>query len=157
MRSDPSGISCPSRCSASYPYETRVSLRAAPKHGWRFDGWSRSDTCSKLDVVCDVTLVDPAFPRATFVPVEVSSNILPDGRWQAFVRDVSERNRAAIAAPARKMQFARTSLRQGERARCLPSTCANGHDVDALPSRGDRGALGGVPMLTSIDLQEPSI
>jgi PAS domain S-box-containing protein len=27
----------------------------------------------------------------TFVPVEVSSNILPDGRWQAFVRDVSER------------------------------------------------------------------
>jgi PAS domain S-box-containing protein len=29
----------------------------------------------------------------TFVPVEVSSNILPDGRWQAFVRDVSERKR----------------------------------------------------------------
>ena len=27
----------------------------------------------------------------TLVPVEVSSNILPDGRWQAFVRDVSER------------------------------------------------------------------
>ena len=27
----------------------------------------------------------------TFVQVEVSSNILPDGRWQAFVRDVSER------------------------------------------------------------------
>jgi PAS domain S-box-containing protein len=29
----------------------------------------------------------------TFVPVEVGSNILPDGRWQAFVRDVSERKR----------------------------------------------------------------
>ncbi len=29
----------------------------------------------------------------TLVPVEVSSNILPDGRWQAFVRDVSERKR----------------------------------------------------------------
>ena len=29
----------------------------------------------------------------TFVPVEVSSNILPDGRWQAFVRDISERKR----------------------------------------------------------------
>src|SRR5215475_14577955 len=28
-----------------------------------------------------------------FVPVEVSSNILPDGRWQAFVRDISERKR----------------------------------------------------------------
>src|SRR6185369_5679559 len=30
----------------------------------------------------------------TFVPVEVSANILPDGRWQAFVRDISERKRA---------------------------------------------------------------
>jgi PAS domain S-box-containing protein len=32
--------------------------------------------------------------NGTFVPVEVSSNILPDGRWQAFVRDISERKRA---------------------------------------------------------------
>ena len=30
----------------------------------------------------------------TFVPVEVSANILRDGRWQAFVRDISERRRA---------------------------------------------------------------
>jgi PAS domain S-box-containing protein len=29
----------------------------------------------------------------TFVPVEASSNILPDGRWQAFIRDISERKR----------------------------------------------------------------
>jgi PAS domain S-box-containing protein len=29
----------------------------------------------------------------TFVPVEVSANILSDGRWQAFVRDISERRR----------------------------------------------------------------
>jgi PAS domain S-box-containing protein len=29
----------------------------------------------------------------TPVPVEVSANILPDGRWQAFVRDISERKR----------------------------------------------------------------
>ena len=29
----------------------------------------------------------------TLVPVDVSSNILPDGRWQAFVRDISERKR----------------------------------------------------------------
>lgn len=27
----------------------------------------------------------------TLVPVEVSANILPDGRWQAFVRDIGER------------------------------------------------------------------
>src|SRR5262249_16060889 len=29
----------------------------------------------------------------TFKPVEVSANILADGRWQAFVRDISERKR----------------------------------------------------------------
>ncbi len=29
----------------------------------------------------------------TLVPVEVSSNILRDGRWQAFVRDITERKR----------------------------------------------------------------
>ncbi|HEY7396548.1 MAG TPA: PAS domain S-box protein [Gemmatimonadaceae bacterium] len=29
-----------------------------------------------------------------FVPVEVSANILQDGRWQAFVRDITERRRA---------------------------------------------------------------
>lgn len=27
----------------------------------------------------------------TIVPVEVSTNVLPDGRWQAFLRDISER------------------------------------------------------------------
>jgi PAS domain S-box-containing protein len=29
----------------------------------------------------------------SLVPVEVSANILPDGRWQAFVRDISRRKR----------------------------------------------------------------
>lgn len=30
----------------------------------------------------------------TYLPVEVSAKILPDGRWQAFVRDITERKRA---------------------------------------------------------------
>ena len=30
----------------------------------------------------------------TYLPVEVSAKILPDGRWLAFVRDISERKRA---------------------------------------------------------------
>jgi len=30
----------------------------------------------------------------SFVPVEVSAKILPDGRWQGFVRDITERKRA---------------------------------------------------------------
>ncbi|MBI2787764.1 MAG: PAS domain S-box protein [Elusimicrobia bacterium] len=33
----------------------------------------------------------------SFVPVEVSACVLPDGRWQAFVRDLTERKRAEEA------------------------------------------------------------
>jgi PAS domain S-box-containing protein len=30
----------------------------------------------------------------TLIPLEISANILPDGRWQAFARDISDRRRA---------------------------------------------------------------
>ncbi|MBS1148842.1 MAG: diguanylate cyclase/phosphodiesterase & domain with sensor(s), partial [Myxococcaceae bacterium] len=33
----------------------------------------------------------------TFLPVEVSAKILQDGRWQGFVRDISDRKRAELA------------------------------------------------------------
>jgi PAS domain S-box-containing protein len=41
----------------------------------------------------------------TFVPVEVSTNILPDARWQAFVRDISERKRIERALQESEARF----------------------------------------------------
>ena len=41
----------------------------------------------------------------TPIPVEVSSKILPDGRWQAFVRDISERKRIERALQESEERF----------------------------------------------------
>jgi hypothetical protein len=95
VTSAPAGISCPSRCAASFAYETRVSLRAKPKPGWRFGGWSGADACSKLDLVCDLTLVDPAVVHASFAPVEVSVRVAVRGRGRVVSAP------AAVACPRR--------------------------------------------------------
>jgi diguanylate cyclase (GGDEF)-like protein/PAS domain S-box-containing protein len=51
----------------------------------------------------------------SFVPVEVSAKILPDGRWQGFVRDISERKRAiqALRDSEQRWQFALEGARDG--------------------------------------------
>jgi PAS domain S-box-containing protein len=41
----------------------------------------------------------------TLIPTEVSANILPDGRWQAFVRDISARKRAEDALRLSEAKF----------------------------------------------------
>ena len=95
VTSAPAGISCPSRCAASFAYETRVSLRALPRRGWRFGGWSRLETCSKHEPVCDLTLVDPAVARASFVPTEVPVRVFVRGLGRVVSAP------AALACPRR--------------------------------------------------------
>ncbi|MDI1483449.1 ATP-binding protein [Polyangium sp. y55x31] len=41
-----------------------------------------------------------------YLPVEVSAKLLPDGRWQSLVRDISERKRAEEALRASEARFA---------------------------------------------------
>jgi PAS domain S-box-containing protein len=41
----------------------------------------------------------------THVPVDISANILPDGRWQAFVRDISEHKRRGRALTESESRF----------------------------------------------------
>jgi diguanylate cyclase (GGDEF)-like protein/PAS domain S-box-containing protein len=51
----------------------------------------------------------------SWLPVEVSARILPDGRWQGFVRDIRERQRAmqALRASEQRWQFALEGARDG--------------------------------------------
>lgn len=44
---------------------------------------------------------------ATYLPVELNAKILLDGRWQAFVRDISERKRAEEALRRSELKFRR--------------------------------------------------
>jgi PAS domain S-box-containing protein len=62
----------------------------------------QEEDAARLRAVRDRLLVPGRVERAewihrrkdgTLVPLEVSANILPDGRWQAFARDISERRR----------------------------------------------------------------
>jgi len=41
----------------------------------------------------------------TWIPTEISANILPDGRWQAFVRDISARKRSEMALRLSEAKF----------------------------------------------------
>jgi PAS domain S-box-containing protein len=55
--------------------------------------WQSRDRMLAGEVVVDEWRLLQA--DGNYVPVEVSARILPDGRWQGFVRDISERKRLA--------------------------------------------------------------
>ncbi|MEE2965108.1 MAG: InlB B-repeat-containing protein, partial [Acidobacteriota bacterium] len=64
VTSSPSGISCPSGCSASYDTGTEVTLTAAPASGSTFAGWSGD--CGGNSQTASVTLAAGRSCTATF-------------------------------------------------------------------------------------------
>ena len=56
LTSSPSGISCPSACSASYASGTGVTLTATPATGWIVSGWGGSCTSNGTSPTCNVTM-----------------------------------------------------------------------------------------------------
>ncbi len=65
VTSSPSGISCPTTCTATFPDQTKVTLSATPGTNFYFGGWSGA--CSGT-TVCSLTVTQAENVTATFTP-----------------------------------------------------------------------------------------
>jgi PAS domain S-box-containing protein len=89
----------------------------------------------------------------TLLPVEVSAKILPDGRWQGLVRDISERKLAEEAARASQAERLRRENEQKFLAELGPAMAAT-LDSDAILTQVARLAVGSLADLCIVDLVE---
>ena len=71
VSSNPSGISCQPTCSASFPFNTQVTLTETPAAGSNFVAWGGA--CSGADSTCIVTLTANAQVTATFSGQNITS------------------------------------------------------------------------------------
>jgi hypothetical protein len=72
VTSSPTGINCPSTCSASFAPGTQVTLTATPADGSGFEGWSGA--CSGFDN-CVVTMNGAQSVTATFAQTQYTLNV----------------------------------------------------------------------------------
>jgi Divergent InlB B-repeat domain len=72
VTSSPTGISCPSTCSASYAPSTQVTLTATPANGYGFSGWGGA--CSGVGN-CVVTMNTAQSVTATFAQTQYTLNV----------------------------------------------------------------------------------
>jgi Tol biopolymer transport system component len=64
--SNPAGVACGKACNAQFAYGTQVKLKAKPKEGQRFVGWSGA--CSGSKATCTVKIDDVTTVGAKFKP-----------------------------------------------------------------------------------------
>lgn len=62
--STPSGISCPTTCTASFNQNTQVTLTASPAANYTFGGWGGA--CSGTSLTCQLTITAATSVTATF-------------------------------------------------------------------------------------------
>jgi len=106
----------------------------------RSEEWGRLDR-DKEDLLAGGTVVsewEARQPDGSYIPIEVSASILPDGRWQGFARDIRERKRAAAA-----LDEARETDRRlrGELERVTRAAFSVAEAVAELPEPADISAV----------------
>ncbi len=72
VTSSPTGISCPSTCSANFTGGSQVTLTATPADGWGFSGWGGA--CSGVGN-CVVTMNAAQSVTATFAQTQYTLNV----------------------------------------------------------------------------------
>jgi hypothetical protein len=79
VKSNLTGISCPSTCSATYNVGTQVELTATPATGWVFSSWGGACQFSSGNI-CAVTMNGATSATATFAPaVSLSVSVTGTG------------------------------------------------------------------------------
>ena len=91
VTSSPSGISCPSGCSASYDTGTEVTLTAAPASGSTFAGWS-GDDCGGNSQTASVTMDAARGCTAKFNLSQATLSLTMIGSGSGAVTLVDENN-----------------------------------------------------------------
>jgi hypothetical protein len=72
VTSSPTGINCPSTCSANFVPPTQVTLTATPANGWGFSGWGGA--CSGVGN-CVMTMSTAQSVTATFAQTQYTLNV----------------------------------------------------------------------------------
>lgn len=77
VTSDVGEVDCGTKCSATLPVDTFVTLTAVPSPGHIFDGWTGA--CTNTDAECEVTLTAARLVTANFRQVPYQLEIDKDG------------------------------------------------------------------------------